>query len=80
MGSPLGAGYMGSKNKIALQLIEKLPAADVFVDAFGGGGAMTCAAAISGKYKKIIYNELNTMVFNGVKKALTDGYHFSELK
>lgn len=80
MSTPLGAGYMGSKNKIALQLIDKLPPADVFVDAFGGGGAMTCAAAISGKYKKIIYNELNKMVYEGVKKALTVGYHFNELK
>lgn len=52
-----GVPYKGSKNKIAKKLIDVLPSAEYFVDLFGGGGAMTHCAALSGKYKKIIYNE-----------------------
>lgn len=32
-----GIGYVGSKNKIAKRLIEKMPEADYFVDLFAGG-------------------------------------------
>lgn len=53
-----GIPYMGSKNTIAEELIKKLPSADYFVDLFGGGGAMTHAAILSGKYKHFIINDI----------------------
>ena len=62
--SRLGFGWMGSKNKIAQELIAQLPAADVFVDLFAGGCAMTHAAMLSGKYKRFIANDIKgTAVF-----------------
>ena len=45
---PLRIPYMGSKNKIAEQLMRKMleikPNAKYFVDLFGGGGSMSFAA------------------------------------
>lgn len=33
-----GMPYMGSKSKIAKDIIRLLPSADCFIDLFGGGG------------------------------------------
>jgi site-specific DNA-adenine methylase len=38
--------YKGSKNAIARDIIDILPAGDVFVDLFAGGCAVTHAAPI----------------------------------
>ena len=62
--------YKGSKNKIAEKIIDILPEADYFVDLFGGGGAMSHCAVLSGKYKKVIYNELEPLVYKGFKMAI----------
>ena len=62
--------YKGSKNKIAEKIISVLPEADYFVDLFGGGGAMSHCAALSGKYKKVIYNELEPLIYKGFVMAL----------
>jgi site-specific DNA-adenine methylase len=69
-----GMPYKGSKSKIADKLLLALPDAKYFVDLFGGGGAMTHAAILSGKYKHVIYNELNPCVAEGFKKAINGGY------
>ena len=53
-----GLPYMGSKNKIARDIVEQLPAAEYFVDLFCGGCAITHAAILSGKYKKFIINDI----------------------
>lgn len=65
-----GMPYKGSKNAIAEKLINEMPAADCFIDLFGGGGAMSDCALQSGKYNKVIYNELDTLVFKGFKMAV----------
>ena len=62
--------YKGSKNSIAAEIISVLPAAKHFYDIFGGGGAMTHAAALSGKYQYIHYNELNPLICKGFKMAV----------
>ena len=62
--------YKGSKNSIAAEIISILPAAKHFYDIFGGGGAMTHAAALSGKYQYIHYNELNPLICKGFKMAV----------
>jgi len=65
-----GIPYKGSKNKIAEKLIEQLPPAKHFYDLFGGGGAMTHCALLSGKYKYVHYNEFNPLVFKAFKMAI----------
>ena len=53
-----GLPYMGSKNRIARDIVEQLPSAEYFVDLFCGGCAVTHAAILSGKYKKFIINDI----------------------
>jgi len=65
-----GMPYKGSKNRIAQKIIDALPSGDVIVDLFGGGGAITHCAALSGKWRKIIYNELNPLVAKGFRMAV----------
>lgn len=65
-----GMPYKGSKNKIADNIISVLPMAEYFVDLFGGGGAMTECAAKSGKYSKVIYNEIEPVVAKGFEMAV----------
>ena len=65
-----GLPYKGSKNKIAKDIIEFLPKKKVLVDLFGGGGAISDCAIQSGKYEKVIYNELDTIIADTFKKAL----------
>ena len=46
--------YMGSKSSIATWVVSKLPAAEVLVEPFAGGGAVTHVALLSNKYKQVI--------------------------
>lgn len=68
--SNYGIPYKGSKNKIAEKLIEQLPPAKHFYDLFGGGGAMTHCALLSGKYKYVHYNEFNPLVFKAFQMTV----------
>ena len=68
--SNYGIPYKGSKNKIAKNIIAQLPSATHFYDLFGGGGAITHCALLSGKYKYVHYNELNPLVFKAFKMAV----------
>lgn len=54
-----GLPYKGSKNGIAEWLVDELPKADIFVDLFCGGGAITHRAMLSGKYKRFIMNDID---------------------
>ena len=54
-----GLPYKGSKNSIARWIIDSLPPADTFVDLFFGGGAVTHAALLSGKYQHFIANDID---------------------
>lgn len=69
-----GLPYMGSKNKLAEEIVNFLPQKKVLVDLFGGGGAISVCAGQSGKYEKIIYNELNTLIAETFQKALNGDY------
>ena len=70
MGKTYGMPYMGSKSQIAEWVVGKLPDANNLYDLFGGGGAITDCAAKSGKYKKIIYNDIDSTIVNGFLKAV----------
>lgn len=69
-----GLPYMGSKNKLAEGIVNFLPQKKVLVDLFGGGGAISVCASQSGKYEKIIYNELNTLIAETFQKAINGDY------
>jgi len=69
-----GMPYMGSKSQIAEWIIGKLPPADTFVEPFAGGCAITHAAILSGKYKRIILSDItdSALVF---KNAIAGKFH-----
>ena len=69
-----GMPYMGSKNSIAAWIVNQLPPAKHFYDVFGGGGAITHAAVLSGKYRHVHYNELNPLVCKGFEMAINGGF------
>lgn len=53
-----GIPYMGSKSRIAMRIVEKLPAGPVLIDAFAGGCAVTHAALASGKWASVVANDI----------------------
>lgn len=53
-----GIPYRGSKNSIAQWVVDNLPPAEVFVDLFAGGCAVSHAAMLSGKFSRYIVNDL----------------------
>lgn len=53
-----GIPYRGSKSRIAKWLIDQLPPGEILVDIFAGGCAVTHAALLSGKWNKIITNDI----------------------
>ena len=65
---------MGSKNSIAAWIVNQLPPARHFYDVFGGGGAITHTAVLSGKYRHVHYNELNPLVCKGFEMAINGGF------
>ena len=66
MASRWGFGWMGSKNAIAEEIVDILPAGECLVDLFAGGCAITHCAIVKGgnKWKRFIANDLKgTAVF-----------------
>lgn len=59
MARKYGLPYQGSKNAIADWVIEHLPGSGTLVDLFCGGCAVTHAALLSGKWERIIANDLH---------------------
>lgn len=55
----LGLPYKGSKNTIAEDLVKCLPRGKKLLDACCGGGAVLMAAAMSGRWDKVVGNDLN---------------------
>ena len=53
-----GLPYKGSKNLLATKIMERIPSAPVFVDLFCGGCAITHAALLSGRFGKVIINDI----------------------
>lgn len=65
-----GMPYKGSKNAIAEKIISALPPAEHFYDLFGGGGAITHCALLSGKYKHVHYNEIDPLISKAFGMAI----------
>ena len=71
-----GLPYKGSKSKIAEWIVEQLPPSEVFVDIFMGGGAVTHAAMLSGKWERFIANDISgtPILFRNAISGEFDGY------
>ena len=54
----LGVPYKGSKNQIARWVIDNLPEDEILIDLFAGGCAVTHAAMLSGKWDRIVANDI----------------------
>ena len=52
-----GVSYLGSKNKIAAEVVYNLPSAPLLIDVFAGGGAITHAALLSHRFGSILAND-----------------------
>ena len=52
-----GVSYLGSKNKIAAEVVYNLPSAPLLIDVFAGGGAITHAALLSHRFSSILAND-----------------------
>ena len=72
-----GIPYMGSKRKLAPELIDFMirenPNAKYFYDLFGGGGAMSFQTLNHPQIERVFYNELNTGVVELLKDVLRNG-------
>ena len=71
-----GIPYKGSKSKIAEWVVRNLPASHTLVDLFAGGCAVTHCALLSGKYERVIANDLNGTpeLFRECVMGEMDGY------
>ena len=69
-----GLPYKGSKNRIAKKILDILPAAPVLYDVFCGGCAITHAAMLSGKYSRVVANDINGMIPHAFETAITGGF------
>lgn len=63
-----GLPYKGSKNLIATKVLEHIPSAPVLVDLFCGGCAIAHAALLSGKFEKVVINDIE----GGVSQLFLD--------
>lgn len=57
-----GLPYQGSKSKLAEWVLEHLPNAEHLYDVFAGGCAVTHAALLSDKFKKVHANDITDSV------------------
>ena len=69
-----GLPYIGSKNRIAKKILDVLPAAPVLYDVFCGGCAITHAALLSGKYSRVVANDINGMIPHAFETAMKGGF------
>ena len=69
-----GLPYKGSKNRIAKKILDVLPAAPVLYDVFAGGCAITHAALLSGKYSRVVANDINGMIPHAFESAINGGF------
>ena len=53
-----GLPYKGSKNLLAKRIVDCIPSAPVFVDLFCGGCAVSHAALLSGRFARVVVNDI----------------------
>ena len=53
-----GLPYKGSKNLLAQRILDCIPSASVFIDLFCGGCAVSHAALLSGRFARVVVNDI----------------------
>ena len=76
MAKKYGIPYQGSKSNIAEDIIANLPAGNRLVDLFGGGFAISHCALLSGKWKHILYNDINPLLIPLIRDAIAGKYSY----
>ena len=69
-----GVPYQGNKSRIADIIINLLPSGRRLVDLFGGGGAITHCAMLSGKWEYFLYNDINPLITELFMNAIDGKY------
>ena len=75
-----GIPYMGSKSKLALDLIGAMPTGRRFVDLFGGGFAMSHCVYLSGRFEEVYYNDINPLLAPLIQDAIDGKYSYDVFK
>lgn len=70
-----GVPYQGNKSRVADIIISILPSGPRLVDLFGGGGAITHCAILSGKWDRFLYNDINKGITTLFVDAIKGKYH-----
>lgn len=73
----LGLNYMGSKRRLAPKILNEIskynPNISYLYDLFGGGGAISFLAIQLPMIKKVVYNDLNSGIFELLKQVINNG-------
>ena len=56
--------FRGGKRFVADQFVDWMPRAEMFIDVFGGSGALSFAAVQSGKFNQVVYNDIDNRMVN----------------
>ena len=80
MSQLFGIPYMGSKTKICIDILKRLPKGKRFVDLFGGGFAMTHAAILTNRYNHFFYNDYNPLIVKLINEGLDGKYNYRIFK
>ena len=75
MARQYGLPYKGSKNKIAKQIVDFLPAGGALYDLFAGGCAVTHAAMEAGKWSRYVVNDIEPGIVQLFVDAVNGKYH-----
>jgi hypothetical protein len=75
-----GLPYQGSKSSICDELLQQIPKAAHFYDLFGGGGAVSHAAVLSGRWEQVYYNEIDSRVVTLFRDAVAGRYSYDNFK
>ena len=73
-----GVPYLGSKNKLAEDIIALLPKGKRLVDLFAGGCAITHCAMDSGKWEKVLNNDLCPLRGQTLFRKAAEGEYLKE--
>lgn len=68
-----GLPYKGSKNSIAERIVQCLPPGKNFLDACCGGGAISHAAYLSGRYASVTGYDINKSIITLLKAVMVEG-------
>jgi hypothetical protein len=75
-----GMPYQGSKASICDELPQQIPKAAHFYDLFGGGGAVSHAAALSGRWEQVYYNEIDSRAVTLLRDVIGGRYSYDNFK